>query len=162
MSKIELRAYTPQDGKTVVSWIGDERAFRMWCGDRFENYPLSADEFNKIYNAPTAIAGMIACDGGEAVGHFFVQPLGNGIYKLGLIIVDSQKRGKGYGKRMLESAIEYAKTNLNAKVLILYAFESNLAAYNCYKSLGFTETGGITEYEFLGEKHCYVELKLDF
>ena len=157
---MELRSFTPADGQSVTEWIGDERAFRMWCADRFEKYPITAEEFNAIYNAPTPFTGMIACDGGEAIGHFFIQPLGNSVYKLGLIIVDGQKRGKGYGKKMVETAVEYVKTNFNAESIILYAFDGNPAAYNCYKSLGFSETGKVTQFVFWGETHNYIELKL--
>lgn len=158
---IKLRKYETQDADRVISWITDERAFRLWCADRFEEYPLSAEVFNSIYDDQKhRLKGIIMEDENCPVGHLFVQNLGESSYKFGLIIVDNTKRGKGYGRRMLEEAIGYAQKLLCAKRIVLNAFDSNPAAYNCYKSLGFSETGKKTVHSFWGETHTYIEMEM--
>ena len=157
---LKLRPYKPTDSAHVVGWITNEEAFRLWCADRFENYPLSPEEFNKMYeNKPNDLFGMIAEDNGDIIGHFFVQKLQQDRYKFGLIIVDNTKRGKGYGKRMLLTAFNYAKTTLKAKSITLSVFDTNEAAYKCYLNLGFKETGNYITHTFFGKEHKYIELE---
>ena len=48
---IQLRPYEPCDADTIISWIGDEVAFRKWCADRYETYPITADDMNRQYDA---------------------------------------------------------------------------------------------------------------
>ena len=59
--------------------------------------------------------------------------------RLGFIIIDSAKRGHGYGKGMLSLAVRYAFEILKAKTVTLGVFENNPAAYHCYRSAGFRE-----------------------
>ncbi len=161
---IKLRPYKQTDAEKIVGWITDEKAFRLWCADRFQSYPLSAEEFNKIYTTSNSDSffGMISEDEGEIIGHLFFQNLGNSKYKLGLIIVDSSKRGKGYGEKMLKCALSFAESELDAKTVTLSVFDSNISALNCYKKLGFKETGKFVEYILGGEKHNYFELEYIF
>ena len=160
---LNLRPYKTNDAEHIVSWIEDENAFRLWCADRFENYPLLPEEFSKLYqNKNDDFFGMVAEDEGDIIGHFFIQKLNQAKYKFGLIIVDSTKRGKGYGKKMLQLALEYAKTTLKAKSITLLVFDINKSAYKCYLNLGFKETGNYVTHTLLGQPHNYIELELVF
>lgn len=157
---LKLRPYKSSDAKYIVNWIEDEKAFRLWCADRFENYPLLPEDFDKLYqNRNDDFFGMIAEDEDDIIGHFFIQRLQQDKYKFGLIIVDNTKRGKGYGKRMLLEALNYAKTNLKAKSVTLSVFDINESAYKCYLNLGFKETGTYVTHNLFGKKHNYIELE---
>ena len=81
--------------------------------------------------------------------------------RLGFVIVDDTKRGKGYGKEMISLAIKYAFEIFNAEKLTIGAFENNMPAYYCYKAAGFkdVETEEIV-YEIFGEKWKVLELAL--
>lgn len=48
---LRLRPYKACDAETIVSWIGDERAFRQWCAGRFPAYPITAADLNRHYDA---------------------------------------------------------------------------------------------------------------
>ena len=157
---LTLRKYRESDGNTVLSWIKDENAFRMWCADRFEKYPLSPLDFNEIYRSGQ-LKGFVAYDEDQMIGHLFMQTLSEKTVKFGLIIVDAEKRGKGYGSKMLIAALDYAKSSLSAKRVILSAFDTNPAAYSCYKRLGFNETGKVKEFLFFNETHRYFELEYE-
>ena len=47
---IQLRPYEPCDADTIISWIGDEVAFRKWCADRYETYPITAAGLSDIFD----------------------------------------------------------------------------------------------------------------
>ena len=159
---LNLRPYKTSDAEHIVSWIEDEKAFRLWCADRFKGYPLSPEEFNKLYqNRNDDLFGMIAEDEGNIIGHFFIQRLQQDRYKFGLIIVDNTKRGKGYGKQMLLEALNFAKTKLNANCVMLSVFDTNESAYKCYLNLGFKETGNYITHTLFGKEHKYIELEYE-
>ncbi len=155
---ITFRPYKNKDAEKIKGWLKNEKSFRLWCADRFKNYPLSLEEFNNIYKSGE-LSGFIAQDGDKTIGHLFMQKLGQNKYKFGLIIVDDSLRGKGYGKSMLLSAIDYAKNNLGAKIITLSVFDNNVSAFECYKKLGFSENGKYTEYNLFGQTHKYIELE---
>lgn len=155
---ITLRPFTDNDASTVLGWIKDEKAFWLWCSDRFKSYPLSPEEFCLIYKDPS-MQGYIAQDAGQDIGHLFMQTLGQNKYKFGLIIVDSAKRGCGYGRKMLECAISFAKEKLNAKTITLCVFDENVSAYELYKKLGFEKTGNYTEPVLFGGQKKYFEME---
>ena len=157
---ISLRPYKKEDANTIVGWISDEKAFRLWCADRFKSFPLTTDEFDSVYSQNnTQLSGFVLTDGETTVGHLFMQVLNDGKCKFGLIVVDNTKRGNGYGRQMLEMAFDYAKKVLKATHVTLSVFDNNISAYKCYKNLGFSETGKVIEYTFFGEKHKYIELE---
>ena len=160
---IKLRPYTFDDANKILRWISDEESFFLWCADRFKNYPLSSEEFNEqLYIDNNVYKGFVAVDENEVIGHLFIQHLQNDEYKFGLIIVDSSKRGKGYGKQMLIEALEFAKKEYNAKKVTLSVFDTNISAYNCYISLGFKETRDYVLHKFLGKEYKYIELEYKF
>ena len=78
------------------------------------------------------------------------------------VIVDDTKRGNGYGKQMMILALKYAKEIFGAKKVSLGVFECNVAAYNCYKSVGFNKISQIPNI-YLWVKNGNVQsLKLSF
>lgn len=56
------------------------------------------------------------------------------------IAVRRDKRGKGYGRLITQSLIQYA-TNLGASFITLEVRRSNLTAQSLYRSLGFLQVG---------------------
>ena len=141
---LRLRPYKACDAETVVSWIGDERAFRKWCGDRFETYPITADDLNRHYDA-MAYADhfyeMTAFDETGVVGHMILRFIDaqKTVLRFGFVIVDPRRRGTGCGSAMLRLAARYAFDILKADKVTLGVFENNPAAYRCYRAVGFRE-----------------------
>ena len=84
------------------------------------------------------------------------------ILRFGFVIVDDTKRGKGYGKKMLELALKFAFEILKAEKVTLGVFENNPSAYYCYKAAGFQEiTMEEDEYSaILGEKWKCIEMEV--
>ena len=141
---LKLRPYKACDAETIVSWIGDEMSFRKWCADRFETYPVSAEDLNRHYEAMAdsdSFYEFTAFDESGPVGHMIMRFVDarKTVLRFGFVIVDPQKRGKGYGKEMMQLAARYAFEILKADKITLGVFENNEPAYRCYKSAGFQE-----------------------
>ena len=44
---LRLRPYKPCDGETIVKWATtDEITFRKWSADRYDSFPILADDVN--------------------------------------------------------------------------------------------------------------------
>lgn len=165
---LRLRPYRNGDAASVVSWIPDEYAFRQWCADRYERYPISAEDINNHYGSLADadwFYPMTAFDECGIIGHMIMRFTDEAktILRFGFVIVDSSKRGQGYGKEMLRLAQKMAFEVLKAKKISLGVFENNPAAYCCYKAAGFHEIQvEIPEtYHVLGEDWKCIELEME-
>ena len=160
LEKITLREYKSNDAKTVVSWLKDEYAFRQWCADRYENFPITADDMNALYSNGDVLP-FAFCIGNEVAGHFIIRYTNENCaeVRLGFVIVDDKKRGHGLGKKMIQFALKYAAENLHAKKVSLGVFENNPGALKCYKSCGFREVSQST-YTCLGEHWKSIEMEI--
>lgn len=161
---LRLRPYKKCDAKCIVSWIKDEESFWKWCAGRYEKYPITAEDMNKYYEAyaeDESFFQMTAIDENGAVGHLIMRFLDEekSDLRFGFIIVDAEKRGKGYGKEMLKLAMEYAFKILKVKRVSLGVFENNPSAIHCYQSAGLSKTGETAKYQLMGEEWNCLEME---
>lgn len=167
-----LRPYKKEDAEGILSWCTDETLFRKWTADRYPSYPITADDMNQKYfdaNGDCAEADnfypMTACDESGMVGHFIMRYVGGShrILRIGFVIVDSQKRGRGYGREMIRLALEYAFRVAGAEQVTLGVFENNRPAYRCYQAVGFRPVPSERprECEVLGETWKIIELAVN-
>lgn len=165
---LRLRPYKKCDAKYIVSWIKDEVSFRKWCADRYESYPINADDMNKHYSdfdELDTFFQMTAIDDSGVVGHLIMRFIDEEkkILRFGFVIVDDTKRGKGYGKELLRLAVKYAFEILRVEKITLGVFENNTSAYWCYKAAGFSdvETEEEEYYPIMGEQWKCLELEMN-
>ena len=146
--RLRLRPYKSADSRIIVEWLKDEEVFFKWGGERFDGFPLTAEMLDDKYTGhngdceePDNFYPFMAFDESGVVGHFIMRYTNGDIrnLRLGWVIVDDTRRGRGYGRRMLELGLEYAFKILKARRVSIGVFENNEPAYKCYKSLGFTE-----------------------
>lgn len=76
------------------------------------------------------------------------------------VTIDDTKRGKGYGKQMLQMVIKKAKEEFGVQKITLGVFDNNPSAFHCYDSLGFKVIGTDT-YLIDGEEWTGKEMELD-
>ena len=139
---MELRKYNENDANEILSWINNERDFRLWSANRYDKYPISKSKINNNYKE-CALNGkfypLTLVDSDEIIGHLIIRypDLNKNSVRLGFIIVDNTKRGMGYGKKLILEAISYAKEKLGAKEITLGVFNCNTSALKCYESVGF-------------------------
>lgn len=139
---MNIRPYKEEDTKEILSWIKNEREFRSWSADRYKNYPAKPSDINDNYSKSKKLSNFYALtfeDEERIIGHLILRnpKKDTSIIRLGFIIVNSNIRGKGYGKKIIKEAIKYAKEKLDTKEINLGVFTNNESAYNCYKSVGF-------------------------
>lgn len=157
---MKLRNFIVDDAPTILGWCKDKHAFRLWSADRYADFPASPAEMQKQYEGEEKFP-LTAVVGDEIVGHILLRfPSDDkSIVRFGFVIVDDAKRGKGYGKQMLQLAIDYAKCKLGAKKTTLGVFNENISAIECYKSVGF-QIVGEDSYVIDGKKWKGVEMEL--
>ena len=147
-----LRKYEVQDSKIICSWIKDTKQLYQWSADRIGQFPLNGNELNEYYgsmNGTQPIIPLCAIDGHTVLGHLFIRYPNKDdktLVRFGFIILSPENRGKGSGKKMVELAIEYAKTVLHASKITLGVFTNNKRARHCYEATGFQPTGKVITY----------------
>ena len=140
-----LRTYKEDDAEKILNWIKNEREFRLWSADRYDNYPATPQDINRNYftsKQTTNFYPFTLEEDGKIIGHLILRNPGDNkeVIRMGFIIVDNSIRGKGYGKALINAAIEYAKETLGAKEINLGVFVNNDGALHCYESVGFKIT----------------------
>ncbi len=165
---LSFRPFENYDAQTIISWIKDEHSFRQWSADTYKNYPPVESDIVARYaeikeNHKGLVYPLMLTENGETVGHLIIRVLDEekGFVRFGYIIVDTEKRGKGYGSKMLRLALNFAAETLNAKRVTLGVFENNPSAYRCYKAVGFNEFDS-TETIINGEPWKCLEMEYTF
>lgn len=158
---LRLRPYNGKDADTILSWCKDESAFYKWSAGVLGDYPISREQFGFVNN----LMAFTAIDDEAVIGFFTMRRPSDSFDELrfGFVIVDPEKRGRGYGKRMLQLGIKYAREIYGAKKVSLGVFENNEPAYRCYKSVGFNDIvlEETEKYTVLGEEWKCLELEMD-
>lgn len=164
---LRLRPYKDCDAKYIAGWIKTEKIFYQWSAGRYKEYPVKAEHIIDAYAQQMDNDGffeMTAEDEGKPVGHLIMRFLDEErkILRFGFVVVDDEKRGMGYGKKMLVTALKYAFEILLVDKVTIGVFENNQAAYHCYKSVGFCEAepAETEKYPIKGEewKCIYLEI----
>ena len=157
---LRIRPYNIKDAETILSWTKDEKAFYKWTAGVLGTYPLSVEQFHSVSD----LMPFTAIDDDDVVGFFTMRRPTESFDELrfGFVIVDSNKRGKGYGKQMLKQGLIYAKEIFGAKKVSLGVFKNNEPAYYCYKAAGFKDIAldEVEKYQVLGEEWDCLELEI--
>ena len=157
---LRTRPYNIKDAETILSWTKDEKAFYKWTAGVLGTYPLSVEQFHSVSD----LMPFTAIDDDDVVVFFTMRRPTESFDELrfGFVIVDSNKRGKGYGKQMLKQGLIYAKEIFGAKKVSLGVFKNNEPAYYCYKAAGFKDIAldEVEKYQVLGEEWDCLELEI--
>lgn len=160
---LRLRPYKPGDAEHIVKWCKDEYAFRQWSADRYPEFPITAEDMNRLYDN-LKIYSLTAFDETGVVGHLTMRFPRDGFdeVRFGFVIVDCEKRGRGYGKEMLSLAVKFAIEFLKVGKISLGVFENNTTALQCYKAVGFkvVERDNVESYRCLGEIWNCIEMEI--
>ena len=155
-----LRPFNINDAPTILSWCKDKHAFRLWSADRYKEFPAQPDEMMEQYKGENMYP-LTAVVEEEIIGHILLRfpSEDKSVIRFGFVIVDDSKRGKGYGKQMLQLAIRKAKDEFGAEWITLGVFDNNPIAFHCYESVGFQVIGTDT-YWIDGEVWTGKEMEL--
>ena len=141
--RLTLRPFVLDDAPIILSWIKDKTAFRQWSADRYPAYPPKPEDMQAQYAAENVFPFTAIDAAGKVVGHIMLRYPDSSkvVIRFGFVIVDDQLRGKGYGKEMLQLAIQKAKEDFGAQQITLGVFDNNPSAFHCYESVGFKVIG---------------------
>ena len=158
-----LRPFTINDAPIILSWIKNKAAFRKWSADRYPTFPPKPEDMVAQYESDVIFPFTAMDNEGKVVGHiiFRYPDSSKTVIRFGFVIVDDNLRGKGYGKQMLQQAIQKAQQEFGAKKITLGVFDNNPSAFYCYQSVGFKVTGADT-YLIDGEEWTEKEMEMSF
>ena len=119
-----LREYEDKDSFEIIKWIRSKQELLLWSADIYNKFPIEAEDINNFYKKcleKSNFYPMTLIENDRIIGHLILRNTDekNQIIRLGFIIVDPDLRGRGYGRTLINHAIEYAKNNLNAKEINL-------------------------------------------
>ena len=157
-----LRQFTIDDAPIILSWIKDKTAFRKWSADIYPVYPPKLEDMVAQYAADNIFPFTAIDDDGHVVGHIILRypDSSKTIIRFGFVIIDDRLRGKGYGKQLLQLAIQKATHEFGAKKITLGVFDNNPSAFHCYESVGFRVVG--TDSYFIdGEEWTEKEMEIN-
>jgi putative acetyltransferase len=130
---IEFRALLPHEDATGFRRLNEEWITRYFVLEPKDVETLS-DPGNTIFRKSGRI--LMAYANAEPVGCAALIPMGDGVVELAKMAVAPECRGRGIGRRLLEYAIEQART-MGAKSVFLGSSTKLPAAVHLYETVGF-------------------------
>lgn len=139
MEKIKIRRYRKNDKEKVRKLIINVWGRRWLPGvmHAFEDYD-----------------GFVAEADGKIIGGMTLD-WGSYAIVLDELIVNSEKRGQGIGKSLLEFSIDYARKN-NLKFIKTFVEANNKNALALYRKYGFRKYGELRNSFELGDHYFYM------
>jgi putative acetyltransferase len=148
---LEIVPFEPQHAEGFAALVADTlQEFG------FERDPVLDEDLDDPVAAYAAV--WVALDGGEVAGSVALRDLGGGGYQLKRMYLRSSLRRRGVGKRLLATALDWARAN-NARVVTLDTAERMVAARRLYESVGFVQMPG-GEVPRQGQQRLAYELRL--
>lgn len=155
---MQVRPYiSANDYSYVKKWIKDERTHALWCANLVP-YPLEEKALQAVLDKGKAEWGVspyvVIDEEGKPIGFYTYSVNGadNSAF-LAYIILDSDLRGKGYGKEMMTLILKHAFESTGVFMVRLNVFDVNYSAGKCYESVGFVRQ------DFAKDVFCYKDEK---
>lgn len=141
---MRLRPYIEaKDFEYLSEWTKEERVHALWSAGHF-SYPLSRENLrnglDKIARKDAACPYTVTDSDGHPVGFFvYSTDCTDNSGFLRHIVLDGSIRGKGYGRQLIQLALQFAFQCACVSSVSLNVFTVNLAARKCYAKAGFVE-----------------------
>ena len=136
---IRLEPFTPNDFKTVISWIHSKELLVTIAGTVF-TFPLTEDQLQKYLDDEKSCSfNVVDTAKNKNIGHAEIYLTGNGTCKLDKVLIgDKSNRGKGIGLLLIDELVSYSFTRLGVGMVELNVYDWNASAKKCYEKAGFT------------------------
>ena len=150
---MRLQPYRQQDAEYIAGWMPEEEDHAKWCANLLP-YPLTPENFHetllKYQKERNQLHFTAVTDDGRPAGFCFIIPdyQQNSAF-MGFVIVDSSRRGKGYGRQMIALVFQYVFTVLTMNSVTLRVYENNPGALKMY------EAAGMIRKEYLAKSFSY-------
>ena len=136
--KADVIPYTPEYSRDVLSWIDSEEAHRDIC--RGEGFPPPDDLIDSWQRSEVSSYLLFAQNRPVAYGELWSRPLELAV-EIAHLVVHPQKRGRGYGTKMLDLLFQRAAQRSNVAKVILTLHTANEVTLGCYLKAGFDLVG---------------------
>jgi RimJ/RimL family protein N-acetyltransferase len=145
--KVMLREYRKEDLEHIRKWVNDgETTHNLSDIFLFPHSVAQSEEFlNMMMSGKGEIRGFVIADAKTEVyiGQLDLIKIDwkNRNARLGIVIGDKRKRGKGYGTEAIKLLQKFVFEEMNLNRLDLEVRDFNGAGQGCYKNCGFVEEG---------------------
>lgn len=161
---IKIRPFKKSDAKTIASWFTSEREYYECTWGNLGSYPVTEEmilEHNESIANDPRMFQMVACDEEGLISHvlFYYPTSDDYIVRIGVVVVDNNRRGMGYGKDMLKLFTSYAHRYLNATKVSIRVFSQNTTAYKAALSVGFYENNENNTLNMMGEDWEFIGME---
>jgi len=134
---LRLEPFTPKDFSRLIHWVGTKRELIQFAGDLF-TFPLSEDQLQEyLSQKKLAPKKIIHTESGEVIGHCELNFLNEHPRLSRILIGNKQKRGRGYGTKIIQLMIDAIQKEIPTKQVELRVFGCNTYAIKLYKKEGF-------------------------
>lgn len=164
---IQLRAFQPEDAEKIISWVDSPLVFYQWCAGFLGTYPITPENLRQYYEKEridTDYHVLTAFHEQGIFAHLTMRFLKEelGTARIGFLILDTNLRGQGYGKKLMREILNLAFSYDHIKQVTLGVFENNPRAKACYTACGFQEVDGKEPkiYPCMGEEWQFCDMKL--
>lgn len=149
-ARIEIVPFEPKHGEAFASLVAD--TLREFGFERDAELDIDLED-----PAGTYVMLWIAAVGAELAGSVALRDLGGGDYELKRMYLRREHRGRGVGKRLLTTALDWARAN-DARLVRLDTTEQMAAARHLYEASGFVRVPGDKPRQ--GQQRLLYELRL--
>jgi ribosomal protein S18 acetylase RimI-like enzyme len=131
-----LRIATNEDLNTLIPWIKDKEACRLWAGP-LVRFPLTLQSLKKdIEFSEENTFGMVN-DVGELLGLGQLLQKENDRIHMARVIVSPLQRAKGFGELLCRLLIDEGIKQFAKVYFTLNVYSDNTTAVKLYQKLGF-------------------------
>ena len=137
-----LRPLTEEDAtERYLSWLcdADAKRFITAAGDTKELSDLREYVSDRIGRDDILFLGIFEKATGLHIGNIKYEPVNSelGYAVMGILIGDTEYRGKGITAEVLASSAQWLKRNRNITQILLGVSKDNVAAIRAYEKVGF-------------------------
>ena len=140
MDEVEIRHFKAADRDWLVAAHGTHYAREEGFDASFERLVAEIIDGFIADHDPARERGWVAWQGGRRLGCIFCVALDETTAKLRLFLLMPEARGKGLGRRLLETCMGFAREKGYAGMQ-LWTHESHAAAVALYRRAGWEMTG---------------------
>ena len=140
---VVLENFSVSDIPELMTWIegSDEEFLIQFAGPQYR-YPLDEEQLLATMNGKhCAVFKAVEKKTNTVIGHCQLLKINltEKSATIGRVLIKPGVRGYGYGSKMINELIKYAKIHFDICILRLKVYEFNTAAYQCYRKLDFVE-----------------------
>lgn len=133
---MKLQPATDQDFRSVISWIPDGTACKLWAGP-LVRFPLSLENLKAKIEYRPENTYSLKDDNGTMLGFGQILEKPDSRVHLARIIVSPSHRHKGIGKQLCRLLMGAGRRQYGECVFSLNVYAANSAAIALYRKMGF-------------------------